>query len=242
MLSFLLLTILVVGTRGKQDLAPGVEGSLASGNFHADCTIIDKAKKLSRRLKLSSEILDDEQLEDALVKQKCRVEKRKRQTNTEDEVTKQKSGKLKKDQHAKHKLGYATNITTAFLKPTNTGKTAQPNITQSQTSDTNKTTEKQPFTLVSQEDTSEHVNSSLPLELQSCQYVDLSLLQTTCGPGFAANFALASTSLHQTIFFDVRSGHTILAVHAPPTWQCCRGKADRTESVGCRMGRQCQGL
>merc|ERR1712080_746664 len=78
-----------------------------------------------------------------------------------------------------------------------------------------------------------------PLLLNSCEYIDLTALQTICGPGFAADFTRASQDLQQTIFFDVGSGHTILGVHSEPRWQCCKGREDRTDGVGCRMGASC---
>ena len=55
-----------------------------------------------------------------------------------------------------------------------------------------------------------------PLLLSNCEYIDLTLLQNICGPGFAADFSSASKTLHQTVFFDVGSGHTILGVHSEP--------------------------
>ena len=56
---------------------------------------------------------------------------------------------------------------------------------------------------------------STTLRLASCEYIDLTLLQATCGAGLAADFDKAEDALHQSVFFDVTSGHTILAVHGP---------------------------
>ena len=56
---------------------------------------------------------------------------------------------------------------------------------------------------------------STTLRLGSCEYIDLSVLQATCGAGLAADFDKAEGALYQSVFFDVTSGHTILAVHGP---------------------------
>merc|ERR1712233_253434 len=52
----------------------GVEGSVGKErSFEADCTIIDTVRKLSSRLWLTSESLNDEQLEVALAKERKRL-------------------------------------------------------------------------------------------------------------------------------------------------------------------------
>ena len=54
---------------------------------------------------------------------------------------------------------------------------------------------------------------SSPLLLPSCSYIDLTVLQAKCGPGFKANFDKSNGNLHHSVFFDKASNNIIYAVH-----------------------------
>ena len=61
MINLIILTVsslMISGGDCKLDLSLDIGGILKTGNFEVDCTIIDKAKKLSRNLKMSSQSLD----------------------------------------------------------------------------------------------------------------------------------------------------------------------------------------
>ena len=237
----------------------GIELSLgketeAGSTFEADCTIIDTVKKLSSRLWLSSESLNDEQLEVALAKSRRKNRKLK---NTK------KAKERKQLVNAKH-FSFAG---TESLKENETSAIPEELLNEqeesSETNIANETAERTNISVVINSSfvSTEEVDTNKtmsPLLLSSCEYIDLTILQKICGPGFAADFTTASQSLHQTIFFDVGSGHTILGVHSEPRcyfgfinqdlnvtmviysrWQCCRRREDRTEGVGCRMGATC---
>ena len=60
------------------ELSLGKETETQASTFEADCTIIDTVKKLSSRLWLSSESLNDEQLEVALAKARKKNRKSKK--------------------------------------------------------------------------------------------------------------------------------------------------------------------
>merc|ERR1719391_1706260 len=213
-------------------------GKEAGNTFEADCTIIDTVKKLSSRLWLSSESLNDEQLEVALAKART------------------KNRKLKTTKKAKERQRL---VNASYFSGTESPKenetSAIPQVVlfeQQESSETkiaNETIESSNISVVKNSSfvSTEEVDTSLilenktmsPLLLSSCEYIDLTILQNICGPGFAVDFSRASQTLHQTIFFDVGSGHTILGVHSEPRWQCCRRRDDRTEGVGCRIGSSC---
>ena len=66
MINLIILTVsslMISGGDCKLDLSVDIGGNLKTGNFEVDCTIIDKAKKLSKHLKMSSQSLEDDQLE-----------------------------------------------------------------------------------------------------------------------------------------------------------------------------------
>lgn len=236
------------------DLSLEVEGQVASGNFEADCTIIDRVKKLSRRLRLTSDTLDDELLEVALTKTK----------NIDSSPIKPKQGKKPKAESTKpkpktwttnpqnQKKERSTQHEAQSTKPTNKPAPVEFNATSLE--ETHQThnfsndellqNETVPAKASNENQQPEVLHVVLPLmsttlRLASCEYIDLTLLQATCGAGLAADFDKAEDALHQSVFFDVTSGHTILAVHGPTSWQCCKGRKDRTEQVGCRTGRRC---
>jgi len=219
----------------------GVEMSLGSeSTFEADCTIIDTVKKLSSRLWLSSESLNDQQLEVALAK--ARKKNRKLKTT-------KRANERKRLVNASH-FSFPENETSAIQQ-----ELLYEQEESSETNIANETTESaniisgvmtnSSFVSTNEEEV-EEVDATFilenktmsPLLLSNCEYIDLTLLQNICGPGFAADFSSASKTLHQTVFFDVGSGHTILGVHSEPRWQCCRRREDRT-GVGCRMGAAC---
>jgi len=77
------------------------------------------------------------------------------------------------------------------------------------------------------------------LLLQSCTYVDLTAVQTTCGPGYKAMVDKLQPHLHHSIFFDSSSGHIIYAVHEDKRWQCCKTRKNLTKDVQCTMGTRC---
>ena len=197
----------------------GVEMSLGSeSTFEADCTIIDTVKKLSSRLWLSSESLNDQQLEVALAK------------------ARKKNRKLKTTKRAKERKRLVN--ASHFSFPENETSAIQQELLyeqeeSSETNIANETTESaniisgvmtnSSFVSTNEEEV-EEVDATFilenktmsPLLLSNCEYIDLTILQNICGPGFAADFSSASKTLHQTVFFDVGSGHTILGVHSEP--------------------------
>lgn len=216
------------------ELSLGKETETQASTFEADCTIIDTVKKLSSRLWLSSESLNDEQLEVALAK------------------ARKKNRKSKKSRKAKERklLVNASHHYFPRNESMKENETIQGEITNEQEGSSeiniaNETTESANISVVinssfvSTAEVFVDTKTSTPLLLSSCEYVDLTVLQSICGPGFAADFTHVSQDLHQTVFFDVGSGHTILGVHSEPRWQCCRRREDRTEGVGCRMGATC---
>jgi len=225
----------------------GVELSLGKeSTFEADCTIIDTVKKLSSRLWLSSESLNDEQLEVALTKA--------RKKNRKLKMTKKAKERKRLVNVSQFSLpeteSLEENETSAIQQELlyEQGKSLETNIANETTESANISGVVKNLSFVSTEveekvafDTAFILENKTmsPLLLSNCEYVDLTILQEICGPGFAADFSSASKILHQTIFFDVGSGHTILGVHSEPRWQCCRRREDRTGGVGCRMGAAC---
>merc|ERR1712066_179385 len=233
--------------------------------FEADCTIFDTVKKLSSRLWLSSESLNDDQLEVALAKARKknkklkrakRVRERKRLVNDShfsfsgnETVKEDETNAIHKEQDLQRDESSPLNETTK------NNDTSVPILQDLESEDKDQRTSEEEELAVANEtlenpnvssvvinssfSSSSNNNNKSPLLLNSCEYIDLTALQTICGPGFAADFRRASQDLQQTIFFDVGSGHTILGVHSEPRWQCCKGREDRTDSVGCRMGASC---
>merc|ERR1712066_750787 len=234
--------------------------------FEADCTIIDTVKKLSSRLWLSSESLNDDQLEVALAKARKknkklksakRARERKRLVNAShfsflgnETVKEGETSVIRKEQDLQQYESSSLNETTK------NNNTSVPILQDLESEDKDQRTSEEEELAVANEtlenpnvssvvinssfsSSSNNNNNKSPLLLNSCEYIDLTALQTICGPGFAADFRRASQDLQQTIFFDVGSGHTILGVHSEPRWQCCKGREDRTDSVGCRMGASC---
>jgi hypothetical protein len=209
------------------ELSVGKESS-----FEADCTIIDTVKKLSSRLWLSSESLNDQQLEVALAKARKKNQKLK---------TTKRAKERKRLVNASH-FSFPENETSAIQQ-----ELLYEQEEGSETNIANETAESANISGVVINSTEEEVDTSFilenktvsPLLLSNCEYIDLTILQNICGPGFAADFSSSSKTLHQTVFFDVGSGHTILGVHSEPRWQCCRRREDRTGGVGCRMGAAC---
>ena len=51
------------------------------------------------------------------------------------------------------------------------------------------------------------------LLLPSCSYIDLTIVQSLCGPGYRANIGKQDQQLLHSIFFDSSSSHVIYAVH-----------------------------
>ena len=51
------------------------------------------------------------------------------------------------------------------------------------------------------------------LQLSSCSYIDLTAIQSLCGPGYKALVEKLEHDLHHSIFFDNISGNIIYAVH-----------------------------
>merc|ERR1712130_1053682 len=177
-------------------------------------------RKLSSRLWLTSESLNDEQLEVALAK------------------ARKKTRKLKTTKKAKERKRLL-NASSHFSLPENETSTNHEEeflYEQEETNIAKETTESANISEVA-------INSNFVLteeEKVEEEVIDTSfILQNICGPGFAADFSSTSKTLHQTVFFDVGSGHTILGVHSEPRWQCCKQREDRTEGVGCRMGAAC---
>merc|ERR1711910_128006 len=77
-----------------------------------------------------------------------------------------------------------------------------------------------------------HLNQTKPspLLLGSCSYIDLTIAQSMCGPGYKAMVEKLGLSLHHNIFF---------AVHRGDRWQCCRSSKNMTLAVPCAMGARC---
>ena len=219
--------------------------------FEADCTIIDTVKKLSSRLWLSSESLNDDQLEVALAKKAKalakarkknkklksakRARERKRLVNAShfsfpgnETVKEDETSAIHKEQDLQRDESSPLNETTK------NNDTSVPILQDLEYDDKDQRTSEEEelavanATLENPNVSSVVINSSFsssnnnnktlqsPLLLNSCEYIDLTALQTICGPGFAADFRQASQDLQQTIFFDVGSGHTILGVHSEP--------------------------
>ena len=221
--------------------------------FEADCTIIDTVKKLSSRLWLSSESLNDDQLEVALakkakalakarkknkkLKRAKRAKERKRLVNAlhfsfpgKETVKEGETSVIHKDQDLQQ------DEASSFNETTKNNDTSVPILQDLESEDKDQRSSEEEELAVAKETlenpnvSSVVINSSFsssnnnnktlqsPLLLDSCEYIDLTALQTICGPGFAADFRRASQDLQQTIFFDVGSGHTILGVHSEPRY------------------------
>merc|ERR1712130_764301 len=198
-------------------------------------------RKLSSRLWLTSESLNDEQLEVALAKARKKTRKLK---------TTKKAKERKRLLNASSHFSLPENETSTNHEEEFLYEQEETNIAKETTESANITEVaiNSNFVLTEEEKVEEEVidtsfileNKTMsPLLLSSCEYIDLTILQNICGPGFAADFSSTSKTLHQTVFFDVGSGHTILGVHSEPRWQCCKQREDRTEGVGCRMGAAC---
>ena len=78
-----------------------------------------------------------------------------------------------------------------------------------------------------------------PLVLGSCSYIDLTVAQAMCGPGYKANIEELEEDLHHSIFFDNSSGNIVYGVHREDRWQCCRGTRNMTGGVTCVQGTRC---
>ena len=214
--------------------------------FEADCTIIDTVKKLSSRLWLSSESLNDDQLEVALAKARKknkklkrakRARERKRLVNDShfsfpgnETMKEDKTSAINKEQDLQR------DESSSFNETTKNNDTSVPILQDLESEDIDQRTSEEEELAVANETlenlnvSSVVINSSFssssnnnnnnksPLLLDSCEYIDLTALQSICGPGFAADFRRASQDLQQTIFFDVGSGHTILGVHSEPRY------------------------
>ena len=221
--------------------------------FEADCTIIDTVKKLSSRLWLSSESLNDDQLEVALAKKaKALAKARKKNKKLKRAKRARERKRLVNDSHFSFpgnetvKEGETSVIhkdqdlqqdeASSFNETTKNNDTSVPILQDLESEDKDQRTSEEEELAVANETlenpnvSSVVINSSFsssnnnnktqqsPLLLNSCEYIDLTALQTICGPGFAADFRRASQDLQQTIFFDVGSGHTILGVHSEPRY------------------------
>ena len=192
-------------------------GKEAGSTFEADCTIIDTVKKLSSHLWLSSESLNDEQLEVALAKARKKNRKlkttkkakeRKRLVNTSlfseiESLKENKTSAIPTELLFEQKESSETNIANETAESGNISVVINSSFVSTEEVDTSFILENKTMS---------------PLLLSSCEYVDLTVLQSICGPGFAADFTHVSQDLHQTVFFDVGSGHTILGVHSEPRY------------------------
>merc|ERR1711892_487141 len=77
------------------------------------------------------------------------------------------------------------------------------------------------------------------LLLPSCSYIDLTTVQSLCGPGYRAKIDKQDQQLLHSIFFDSSSGHVIYAVHREQRWQCCKTRKNLTKEVQCTLGTRC---
>jgi len=77
------------------------------------------------------------------------------------------------------------------------------------------------------------------LLLPSCSYIDLTIVQSLCGPGYRAKIGKQDQQLLHSIFFDSSSGHVIYAVHKEERWQCCKTRKNLTKEVPCTLGTRC---
>jgi len=80
-----------------------------------------------------------------------------------------------------------------------------------------------------------------PLKLGSCTYIDLTVVQSKCGPGYKAMVEKQDPGHHHSIFFDNTSGNIIYAVHRENRWQCCKSSRNLTLDVRCTLGARCAG-
>merc|ERR1711892_458977 len=85
------------------------------------------------------------------------------------------------------------------------------------------------------------VNQTQPptLLLKSCSYIDLTIVQSVCGPGYRAKIDKQDQQLLHSIFFDSSSEHVIYAVHREQRWQCCKTRKNLTSEVSCTLGTRC---
>ena len=244
---FLALTIMLIVTKetlSKSDFSIDVDGDVSSGNFEADCTFIDKVKKVSRRLKMSSESLDDEQLKVALTRPEASTTNRFR-TNTNTKAPTKPSPKIENKGRRIKGTNKSDGISHQTANQIKTDINNQENKTennigqekhQHKTDPNNQQTIKQlkdqsksekstddnllntTLSNISQSQPSPYPPSSgvipsSPLLLDSCQYLDLTLLQDTCDPGFAADFHLSSSTLHQVGFCHLMLQNATFCFH-----------------------------
>ena len=225
LMRFLALTIMLIVTKetlSKSDFSIDVDGDVSSGNFEADCTFIDKVKKVSRRLKMSSESLDDEQLKVALTRPEASTTNRFR-TNTNTKAPTKPSPKIENKGRRIKGTNKSDGISHQTANQIKTDINNQENKTENnigQEKHQHKTDPNNQQTIKQLKDQSKSEKStddnlrnttlsnvsqsqpspSSPILLDSCQYLDLTLLKDTCGPGFAADFHLSSSTLHQVGF------------------------------------------
>merc|ERR1712106_599113 len=81
--------------------------------------------------------------------------------------------------------------------------------------------------------------------IKSCEFIDLTVLGPICNTGKKIKYYKKITQEktkprpRHSIFWDGITGHTILAVHSGPQWQCCETRTNVTEAVSgtCTFGR-----
>jgi len=99
--------------------------------------------------------------------------------------------------------------------------------------------EKQPENVAYYSQPSLNQTQSPSLLLPSCSYIDLTTVQSLCGPGYRAKIDKQDQQLLHSIFFDSSSGHVIYAVHREQGWQCCKTRKNLTNEVSCTLGTRC---
>merc|ERR1711874_55463 len=230
-------------------------------DFEADCTITDNINKIVRRLRLSSSKPVAESLETKLFESvtdergKKNIselnlpeyfEEGKPTDNSEDktEVTVSKNDtndKKTENLDGKCPTNYenldAKIKSNEVLSHSNYSSALKNNFQKCEIS---KIQEKE-LDPVAVKDSELMRNHSKPstLLLPSCSYVDLTVVQESCGPGYKAMMEKLQPDLLHTIFFDSNSGHVIYAVHQEQRWQCCSTRRNLTEDVQCKMGTRC---
>ena len=247
LMRLLTLTIMLIVTKetlSKSDFSLEVDGDVSSGKFEADCTIIDKVRKVSRRLKMSSEGLDDEQLKVGLKRPEASTANRFRSnTNSKAPIKPlpkvENTGKQIKGTNKSDSISHQTQhqiITKINIQENKTDKNIAQEKHQNKTDPNNQQTIKPQkdksksekstddnllnttLSNISQSQPSPYPPSSgvipsSPLLLDSCQYLDLTLLQDTCDPGFAADFHLSSSTLHQVGFCHLMLQNATFCFH-----------------------------
>ena len=182
------LTVFMASLVRPSKVSMDMEGEIGTGNFEADCTIIDKVKKLSRRLKLTSEHLDDEQLKIALAKTRRSTDKRDITETNIDMNAKDIVKKTGKNLHRKkaYKRKSSTNQTNRALPLKNNQNHGTPTTSSTSTTTTPSTATLTTITKSTHQEQSRTViltnATSSPLLLSSCQYVDLTVIQVIPAP------------------------------------------------------------